>query len=170
MKKKILCAALALSALLSLAACGDNDSSKAEVNSKAGDSIAETDSEEAPAESAADPAAVLEDANKKAKLTYTSVYCGSADMMADGESDKIKTGTFGPIAVSLLDETNHIEAEIKKNFTENGFTEGYVLWELDESKQPTYAQWAQSITSSVIGQYPDPVTDPAAENNLGKKF
>lgn len=112
----------------------------------------------------------LKRANSNAKLTYTSVAVACADLMADGMASSISTGRFGPVAISSLDESDPVQKAIKTAMQDNGSDAGYVAWEVDSQYKPVWAQWAEEANDTLVGQYPDPETEPKTEHIIGTYF
>jgi len=114
----------------------------------------------------------LKNSNSNAKLVFTTVNGTSADLIADGESSKVKAGKVGPIKASELDESDPLQKAVKDAMKENKSEDGYVCWLLEEKdsySKITWAQWSED-KSGMIGQYPDPEKNAAATHDIGEKF
>ena len=113
----------------------------------------------------------LRTANVNAKLVYTSVASACADLVADGKSDLIGSGVFGPVKISDLDDDDIIQKAVKAALTDNGISgESYISWSIGSRFRPDWTQWSESDDGGMVGQYPDPETDAAAEHTIGSKY
>ncbi|MBR6045495.1 MAG: prepilin-type N-terminal cleavage/methylation domain-containing protein [Ruminococcus sp.] len=119
----------------------------------------------------------LKSANSNAKLVFTTVNGAIADVTADGGIAKIKDGTYGPAAPSAVTEPTGATGELKnaviKAMEDNGSGSGIVWWQV-ASKKVKCAQWADKGTTAtddtMVGQYPEPETDPDATHKIGGSF
>ena len=120
----------------------------------------------------ADPQKQLKNANSNALTVYKSIFDGISDLVEKGEMTKIPTGKFGSIRITDLDTTEYFQNIVKKNLGEKGlYDEGFITWEIDTNTfKPVFAQWSESTSSPIVGQYPDPETDPNAQHSIGAKF
>ena len=111
----------------------------------------------------------LKSANSSAKLVFTTVECTVADMLADGENMTDVRSLGYPKKISELDTSNPIENAVYQAMKDNGDDSGYVYWEIDNDYRITFAQFGEE-TDGVIGQYPEPETDPSNDHDMGYKF
>ena len=187
MKKAIALISAGIMALSYLAACGSSESSKEnssqEESKSAQEQLAEIQLEEKKQQDA------LKFANGKAKLVFTTLSGDCADYNSDGKQSLITVGTVNKsagdlnredvIEKSLLftlqdDEKEKIE-KIKDSYSTQEkmsdeefeiymkklreiVPEGKVAYEISEDYRPKWAQWVGD--DGIVGQYPDPNTDP----------
>ena len=113
----------------------------------------------------------LKSANSNAKLVYTTVNGAAADIISDGVSISDIVG-HGPATVKSLDgATNKLQAAVYKAMSDNGDNAGYVYWVIGTNKNITLAQWASSnAAGDIVGQYPNPETDPDNGHTIGTSF
>lgn len=109
----------------------------------------------------------LKTMNTNAKLVYVTVNGVISDLVADGKISQVESGSFGPMKISDL-KNGPIQLAISIAMGDNGTEEGYVAWEI-KNKKIVWAQWGNK-KSGMIGQYPDPETDPKEEHDMGEKF
>ncbi|MBR6874299.1 MAG: prepilin-type N-terminal cleavage/methylation domain-containing protein [Ruminococcus sp.] len=120
----------------------------------------------------------LKSANSNAKLVFTTVSGSCADLVTDGKSAKIASeATFSDSYTALSNNatTNPLQNAVRVALSDNGSGSGAVAWTIDTSSlKPTNAQWADSddakSNSTLVGQYPDPETDPDTLHKLGTSF
>ena len=118
----------------------------------------------------------MNEANKNAKLVFTTANNTLADLLADGTDSErlnamINESCAGYTFVSVSDlkkSENEIDKAIYKALKENDAAYGKLCIEVDEFYNVTFAQWTEN--ESFIGQYPDPETDKNAVHKLGEKF
>ena len=112
----------------------------------------------------------LKSANSNAKLVFTTVNGACADLVADGRITNIATGTISK-DYDDLDSNVVLEKAVKDALSDNGNGSGAVAWNVSDHYKPTWAQWADTDTATeLIGQYPNPETDPDASHNFGQSF
>ena len=115
----------------------------------------------------------LKSANSNAKLVFTTVSGACADLTSDGKMTDITTGTLTPVAVSSLSSSDKLQDAVAKAMSDNGDASGAVAWNVSTNYKPTWAQWADSATTStdqLVGQYPNPETDPDVVHTIGASF
>lgn len=113
----------------------------------------------------------LKAANSNAKLVYTAIFRCCSDLINDGKLSEIKAGQRKNVAVADLKEEDAIQKAIKQALKASGIDEGYVSWSVDNNLlQPAWAQWSVSDGAGIVGQYPDPESDPKTEHYSGEKF
>jgi len=118
------------------------------------------------------PTARMKSANSNAKLVFTTVSSACADAVSNGEFRKLKNLSYCGLVEDLPDEKDYkdIGYMVRAALEQNGNASGYVYWEVDTSKyKPAVAQWADE-EEGIVGQYPDPESDPKAEHEVGRKF
>ena len=111
---------------------------------------------------------MIKDFRDKKGLTQDQL----ADMVAEGETiNKDECESSRVISVDLLQSSdNAIDKAIFNAFNDSGTSLGYVYYEIDNNGYILFAQWSESDNSGVVGQYPDPETDPEAVHILGSRF
>ena len=84
----------------------------------------------------------------------------------------ITTGTKAPVLVSALSTSDPLEKAVGIAMSDNGDSSGAVSWNVSGSYKPTWAQWADNAgsTAQLVGQYPNPETDPDATHSFGTSF
>lgn len=114
----------------------------------------------------------LKSANSNAKLVFTTVSGSCADLVSDGKMTDIATGTVGPKLVSALSTTDPLEKAVGIAMSDNGDASGAVAWNVSGSYKPTWAQWADNAgtQAQLVGQYPNPETDPDNIHQIGASF
>ncbi len=120
----------------------------------------------------------LKKANTNAKLVFATVNNSCADLVADGrrlEIEQYKNTDNYRKAVRIsdlenADADNWIEYSIYKAFEDNYAADGYIYFELDEQEGVTFAQWAENDETGIVGQYPDPETDPDKKHKIGQRI
>ncbi|MBR1765111.1 MAG: prepilin-type N-terminal cleavage/methylation domain-containing protein [Ruminococcus sp.] len=116
----------------------------------------------------------LKSANSSAKLVFTTVEGAATDVLSDGGqiSDVTAGAPTGAVTIgSLSTATAKCPKAVYTALKDNGDSAGMVYWAIDTKGNPTVAQFAAgSATSGIVGQYPDPETDPDEVNTMGAKF
>ena len=114
----------------------------------------------------------LKSANSNAKLVFTTVSGACADLTSDGKMTDISTGTLSPVAVSSLAASDKLQDAVAKAMSDNGDASGAVSWNVSSNYKPTWAQWADNSgsTAQLVGQYPNPETDPDQVHTIGASF
>lgn len=112
----------------------------------------------------------LKSANSNAKLVFTTIAGACADLISDGKARQISTGRHSAVKVTDLDVSDPIQKAIKQAMKDNGSEIGYVCWEISSNYKPVYAQWSNSNERGVVGQYPNPETEPGENHFLGAMF
>lgn len=118
--------------------------------------------------------AKLKSANSNAKLVFTTVNGKLADLVVDGETMGSGAATISADVASLSVASPTGASQILSNsiyeaLKDNGDGAGsvYVNINNDEVK---WAQWADQASSPIVGQYPNPETDPSETNTLGTQI
>ena len=113
-------------------------------------------------------------ANVNAKLLFTTVNNQLADMVAEGEMDGISGCCSGQLVRvdSLSNSDNPIDVAIYNTLMDNAAGDGYIYFELSEDGyfNVLFAQWSENEDSGIVGQYPEPETDPEAVHVLGEVY
>lgn len=113
----------------------------------------------------------LKSANSNAKLVFTTVSGCCADLTADGKMTDITTGTLAATAVNSLSTTNKLQDAVKTAMSDNGSGAGAVAWNVGADYKVKWAQWADTTSGSqLVGQYPNPETNPDTMHTLGTSF
>ena len=104
----------------------------------------------------------LKSANSNAKLVFTTVNNCAADLVVDGDVSGI--AAQGPAQISgwKSGSPTALQSAVYEALKDNGDGMGYCSWGIGSSHDITWAQWSDqnSSTDSIVGQYPDPATDP----------
>ena len=109
----------------------------------------------------------LKASNSNAKLVFTTITGICSDLTAEGKSYSISRGYFAPTLVSDLREDVPIQNAVKQAMTENDSIDGWVSWKINEDCTVEWAQWSSDYTG-IVGQYPDPETDPSVTHTAGE--
>ena len=116
----------------------------------------------------------LKSANSSAKLVFTTVEGAATDVLSDGGqiSDVTAGAPSGAVSIgSLSSSSDKCPKAVYNALKDNGDDAGMVFWAIESNGNPTVAQFCQgTATSGIVGQYPDPETDPDANNSMGQKF
>ena len=115
----------------------------------------------------------LKSANSNAKLVFTTVAGACADLTSEGNMTDITTGGTGPILVSSLSTSDKLQDAVAKAMSDNGDNSGAVWWNVDSTNyKPTHAQWADNAGTAgqLVGQYPNPSSDPDTTHTIGTSF
>ena len=117
----------------------------------------------------------LKSANSNAKLIFTTVNNQAADTIADtGSTDSLSGSSAGSVTkVSALKTGNTLDDAVYAALKDNGTNAGAAYWTMDSEFNVTLAQWAQDDTKTakqIVGQYPDPETNPDTMHNIGTKI
>lgn len=118
----------------------------------------------------------LKSANSNAKLVFTTVNGAIADTVADGGIAKIGNGDYGPAAPQDITDNGQddlLKNAVVKAMEDNGSGAGIVYWKV-ASKKVVCAQWADKGTTAnddtMVGQYPEPETNPDSTHKIGQSF
>lgn len=121
----------------------------------------------------------LKTANSNAKLIFTTVNNEAADMLVTGKTVGNTDGIGGdgaPVKVAsnmssgFSDAKKTLADAVWNALKDNGNGAGYCLYVIGASGDVTLAQWSDVEDSSkgVLGQYPNPCTDPDEANKAFK--
>lgn len=113
----------------------------------------------------------LESVNSNAKIVYISLNEAVNELVSDGHVSLISAGKFGPIKVSELIRGDVLQKELASylSIEDADFLNGYISYEVSTYKKITWAQWSAD-KKGIVGQYPNPETDPYNEHNIGEEF
>ena len=112
----------------------------------------------------------LKSANSNAKLVFTTISSAAADMVAEGKmSSFTAANTNYNGAVPSDQDADVILKAVGVAMSDNGSAVGVCAWHIDNYK-PKWAQWADDAASTMIGQYPNPETNPDASHTIGASF
>ena len=112
----------------------------------------------------------LKSANTNAKLVYTTVNGEISSLMSDGKTKDVKDGKVIKKVEGLKGSTDALEAAVYTAMSDNGSGSGAICYEVD-NKKVTFAQWGEETDSGeLVGQYPDPATNPDMTCTFGTKF
>ena len=123
----------------------------------------------------------LKSANSNAKLVFTTVSSACADAVSNGSFAKLQGLSFQGNYTSLSSaKTSGTGAAAKTNLDffvrealdQNGNGSGAIAYAVDSSTyKPVFAQWADdSGATQLIGQYPNPESDPDATHTFGTSW
>ena len=120
----------------------------------------------------------LKSANSNAKLVYTTASGAITDLISEGKVGEIddETATASksalPIPITSGSTKNEaVKTAINTAMADNGTSSGAVCFEITTKKKILFAQWADADDASeLIGQYPNPETDPDATHTFGESF
>ena len=111
----------------------------------------------------------LKSANSSAKLVFTTVESAASDVVADG-------GNLSTIAsqsaskIGDLSSGNVCQKAVYNALKDNGDDSGYVMWDIGSTYNVVKAQFSTSNGDDIVGQYPDPETDPDQTHKIGDSF
>ena len=111
----------------------------------------------------------LKSANSNAKLVFTTVNNQAADLVVEGTVVNDSNSVTTAAAISGWSS----ESDALKD---NGDGAGACAYSIDTSGNVEWAQWANTVSGAaptgavMVGQYPDPETDPDATHAMGTKF
>lgn len=111
----------------------------------------------------------LKSANSNAKLVFTTVNNQAADIIAEGGATTDIVGS-GDAYKPAASDTGALKVAVYKALKDNGDGVGYVYWTIDSNLNVTLAQWASGTGAGILGQYPDPETDPDKTHTIGTKI
>jgi len=115
----------------------------------------------------------LKSANSNAKLVYTTVNGALSDLVADGKVAQVSTENFSSALPIPGSQTNNadLKSAINTAMADNGSSSGAVAYYISTQKKIVWAQWADAVgATELIGQYPNPETDPDATHSFGTSF
>ena len=120
----------------------------------------------------------LKKANTNAKLVFATVNNSCADLIADGRKNEIeqyeKSDNYGKVLriTDLKDASvdNWIDYSLYHAFEDNDMMDGYIYFELGDDHMITFAQWAETDGEGIVGQYPDPESDPDKKHRIGQRI
>ena len=119
----------------------------------------------------------LKSANSNAKLVYTTASGCVTDLISEGKVGDVKAETI----IAKLPLKSNWSGYSTKNtalcdavdtaMADNGSASGAVSFEINAKKKVAWAQWADADDAKeLIGQYPNPETDPDATHTFGQSF
>lgn len=115
----------------------------------------------------------LKSANSNAKLVYTTANGCITDLIADGKVANVSAESFNsalPIPGSQSVNAD-LKTAINTAMADNGTSSGAIAYVVTSAKKVAWAQWADSTgATELIGQYPNPETDPDATHTFGTSF
>ena len=103
----------------------------------------------------------LKSANSNAKLVFTTVNNQAADLVVEG---------------TVVNDSDALKKAVYDALKDNGDGAGACAYSIDTSGNVEWAQWANTVSGDaptgavMVGQYPDPETDPDATHAMGTKF
>lgn len=118
----------------------------------------------------------LKSANSNAKLVFTTVNNQAADLVVEGtvvnESNSVTTAVIS----DWSSESDALKKAVYDALKTNGKGAGACAYSIDASGNVEWAQWADTVNGAaptgavMLGQYPDPETNPDATHAIGTKF
>ena len=119
----------------------------------------------------------LKSANSNAKLVFTTVSSACADAVSNGSFANLQNLTFNgnytqlSTAKTANNKTN-LDFFVREALDQNGNGSGAIAYAVDSSTyKPVFAQWADdSGATQLIGQYPNPESDPDATHTFGTSW
>lgn len=115
----------------------------------------------------------LKSANSNAKLVFTTVNNQAADLIVEGStiSEAGTTVTATEISSWSSEDAKSLKGAVYQALKDNGEGAGACAFQMDASGNVLWAQWANKTTGSqVVGQYPNPETNPDATHTIGTSF
>ena len=119
----------------------------------------------------------LKSANSNAKLVFTTVNNQAADLVVEGtvvnDSNSVTTAA---VISDWSSESDALKKAVYDALKDNGAGAGACAYSIDTSGNVKWAQWANTVNGAaptgavMLGQYPDPETDPDATHAIGTKF
>lgn len=119
----------------------------------------------------------LKSANSNAKLVFTTVNNQAADLVVEGtvvnDSNSVTTAA---VISDWISESDALKKAVYDALKDNGKGAGACAYSIDTSGNVKWAQWANTVSGAaptgvvMVGQYPDPETDPDATHVMGTKF
>ena len=110
----------------------------------------------------------LKSANSNAKLVYTTVNNQAADMVVNGTNITTSDSVTSPASIIGWSGESGLKKAVYDALKDNGEGAGYCVYGIDAKGNVTYAQWGDSATPSMLGQYPNPCKD--ADKAVNKSF
>jgi type IV pilus assembly protein PilA len=115
----------------------------------------------------------LKSANSNAKLVYTTVNGALSDLVADGKVADVHSELINSALPINRTSGNNVPLcnAIDTAMADNGSSSGAVACFISAQKKIVWAQWADATgATELIGQYPNPETDPDATHTFGTSF
>lgn len=112
----------------------------------------------------------LKAANTKAKLVFVTVNGAASDIISDGHPISDIKASGGVVKISDLESSSDpIRKAVYEAFDDTDDRDGYVWWDIDDRGRVYIAQWAASL-EGMVGQYPNPETDPGQTHTIGREM
>ena len=110
----------------------------------------------------------LKQANANAKLVFNTVTAEAQDIMTSGdeldEEDSLASGVgikiSASMASSLSGQQKKLAEAVYDAFKQNGDSAGYCSYVFNANGALSFAQWSRTASNNILGQYPNPCTDP----------
>lgn len=122
----------------------------------------------------------LKSANSNAKLVFTTVNNQAADLVVEGtviNGDSSEGATAISEWKDVTKDDEPLQYAVYQALKDNGDGAGACAFNIDGSGNVTWAQWASTTSDGsvpkgdvMVGQYPDPETDPNSVHSLGTAF
>ncbi len=118
----------------------------------------------------------LKSANSNAKLVYTTASGCITDLISEGKVADVDNASgqgklFSNEIKNLENSSDKVEAAVYTAMADNGSGSGAVAYYINDKKKIGWAQWADATgATELIGQYPNPETDPDATHTFGQSF
>lgn len=110
----------------------------------------------------------LKQANANAKLIFNTVTSEAAVILSEGDNissnDSLASGVGIKIepnmSSSLSGNQKKLADAVYKAFKSNGSDAGYCSYVFSSDGKLSFSQWSPAQTHSILGQYPNPCSDP----------
>lgn len=118
----------------------------------------------------------LKSANSNAKLVFTTVNNQAADLVVEGTVVNDSNSVTSAVISDWSSESDALKKAVYDALKSNGNGAGACAYSIDTSGNVEWAQWANTVNgvaptgAVMLGQYPDPETDPDATHAIGTKF
>lgn len=118
----------------------------------------------------------LKSANSNAKLVFTTVNNQAADLVVEGTVVNDSNSVTNAAISGWSSESDALKKAVYDALKDNGDGAGACAYSIDTSGNVEWAQWANTVNGApptgavMLGQYPDPETDPDATHAIGTKF
>lgn len=118
----------------------------------------------------------LKSANSNAKLVFTTVNNQAADLVVEGTVVNDSNSVTTAVISDWSSESDALKKAVYDALKNNGDGAGACAYSIDTSGNVEWAQWANTVNGAaptgavMLGQYPDPETDPDATHAMGTKF
>ena len=105
----------------------------------------------------------LKSANSNAKLVFTTVNNQAAEYIVEGDVASIVAQTSTADADCTIKDwssASGLKKSVYAALKDNGDGAGQACWWVDANQNITGAQWRKAAGDTLVGQYPNAITDP----------